>query len=122
MSRDLIRLMQSLFLPALSERRPAGWCPAADVYRTGDGWVIKLEVAGVRPEDLRIEVCGNRLTVRGRRRDTSPCQGWRPHLMEIPYSDFSRSFELATDLNPGSISTDYFEGMLHIEIRTETEA
>jgi HSP20 family molecular chaperone IbpA len=69
-----------------------------------------------------IEVSGNRLTVRGRRRDTSPCQGWRPHLMEVPYGDFSRSFELTNDLNPRSISTEYFEGMLLIEIRTETEA
>src|SRR5581483_10892133 len=113
MSRDLIRFMQSLFLPALSEPRPAGWSPAADVYRTGDGWLIKMDLAGVRPEDIRVEVCGRRLTVSGQRRDSCPGRECRVYLMEIAYCDFSRSFELPSILNPGSITTDYRAGMLH---------
>ncbi len=120
MSRDLIRFMQSLFVPALAECQPAEWCPPADVYRTEDGWLLKLDLAGVRPEDLRIEVCGQRLLVSGQRRDTSRTLSSSCYHMEIAYSHFARGFELPWDLKQSSIATDYRDGMLHINIRTET--
>src|SRR5262245_2664134 len=119
MSRDLIRIMQALFLPHLQECQTAGWWPAADVYRTSDGWLIKLDVAGVRMEDIRIEVQGQRLTVSGSRRDCNLAQGCRHQYMEIAYSEFHRGFELPGDLQQCSISTDYRDGMLHIYIKTE---
>jgi len=65
MSRDLIRFMQSFFAPTLIECQPAGWCPPADIYRTTDGWLLKLELAGVRPEDIEVEAAGQRLRVDG---------------------------------------------------------
>lgn len=121
MSRDLIRFMQSLFVPALQEHCAPAWCPAADVYRTPDGWLLKLDVAGVDAEDIRVAICGQRLTVSGQRRDTSRGQGWRCHHMEIAYSRFERDFELPWDLRHCGITTEYCAGMLHINIRTETE-
>ena len=121
MSRDLIRFMQSFFAPALVECRPAGWCPPADVYRTDDGWLLKIELAGVRPEDIQVQVGGQRLRVSGQRRDTSQALGCRCQHMEIAYSHFERDFQLPSELDHDSITTDYRDGMLHIHIRTETE-
>jgi HSP20 family protein len=120
MSRDLIRLMQSLFVPALVECQSAGWCPPADVYRTTDGWLVKLELAGVQPEDIVIEAAGQSLRVRGQRRDCYRTQDATCFYMEIAYSQFERCFELPWDLKHSSITTDYRDGMLHIHIRTET--
>ena len=34
------------------------WYPAADVYQTEDGWLVKVELAGVSAEDLEIDVQG----------------------------------------------------------------
>ena len=36
--------------------RPSGrlWNPAADVYRTRDGWTVKIDLAGVRPDEIEI--------------------------------------------------------------------
>ena len=38
-----------------SYRRPSGplWQPAVDIYKTPEGWKIKLDLAGVRPRELR---------------------------------------------------------------------
>jgi HSP20 family protein len=121
MSRDLIRFMQSFFTPTLAECRGAGWRPAADVYRTREGWMVKLDVAGVRPEDIHVEVHGNRLMVTGQRRDMSQTQGCCCHHMEIAYSRFERGFELPWDLRHSSLTSEYRDGMLHLYIRTETE-
>ena len=37
------------------------WYPAADVYQTPDGWVVKVELAGVSAEEIVIEIKGNTL-------------------------------------------------------------
>jgi HSP20 family protein len=122
MSQDLIRLMHALFLPAADSCR-GGWCPAADVYRTRGGWIVKFELAGVRAEDIDLEVHGSRITVRGVRRDdvAEPCSYYR---LEIAYSSFERSLELPCDLGRAEITTNYRDGMLlvHIRGRTEEEA
>src|SRR5262245_11168797 len=121
MSRDMIRLMQALFLPGLQSCGEVGWCPAADVYRTGDGWLVKFELAGVRPEDMQVTAGGRVLTVSGRRRDCALTAGYVQYQMEIAYSYFERSLELPCNLDHCGIATDYRDGMLHISI-TETEA
>jgi HSP20 family protein len=118
MSRDIIRLMQALFLPAhgCSE---ATWCPAADLYRTSSGWLVKFDLAGVRPEDVRLQFEGRRLTVSGTRRDCTLTEGCRHYHMEIAYSHFERTLELPGEVDRAHITTEYRDGMLHVHIETE---
>ena len=40
--------------------RKEAWQPRADVYRMPGGWLVKLELAGVRPEEIRLTVRGAR--------------------------------------------------------------
>ena len=80
MARDLTRLMQALFLPAAAGCGDTHWRPPADVYRTARGWLVKLDLAGVRPGDLALAVRGRRLTVRGRRRDWAVEEGDRERI------------------------------------------
>jgi HSP20 family protein len=121
MSQDLIRLMNALFLPAASSCREGLWCPAVDIYRMEKGWLVKFELAGVRADDIDLSALGNRLTLRGVRRDmvTEACGYYR---MEIDYSQFERSVELPCDLKRADISTDFRDGMLLVNIQDRTEA
>src|SRR5262245_6083326 len=119
MARDLIRIMNVLFLPAAEAPRQPAWAPAADVYHTHDGWLVKFELAGVRAEDITLEVGGNRLTVRGVRRDCVPEEWCRCYQMEIAYSHFERTVQLPSRLERARLLTDYRDGMLLVHIRTE---
>jgi HSP20 family protein len=109
------RRFVSLFLQGEPTRAP-DWTPATDIYRTPNGWMVKMELAGVRPEDLELALRGRSLFVRGRRRDC--CQGpnCRQLHMEISYSRFERQIDLPPDLEAARISSDYRDGMLHILI------
>jgi HSP20 family molecular chaperone IbpA len=42
---------------------PSGrlWNPAADVYKTAQGWIVKVDLAGVCSDELEIESDGNHL-------------------------------------------------------------
>jgi HSP20 family protein len=120
MSRDLIRLMQSLF-PTTGMGPEAVWRPAVDVYRTERGWLLKFDLAGVRPQDVTLKVHGNRLTIQGVRRDLTTEQGCSHYRMEISYSHFERTLELPGTIEPASIATDYRNGMLLVHLTTEAD-
>jgi HSP20 family protein len=117
MSEDLIRIMHALFLPAVESCRESPWHPAADVYRGKNGWIVKFELAGVRPEDIELTVQGNRLTLRGvRRDDCAALEGCRYYRMEIAYSPFERSLTLPCDLERANVTSEYRNGMLLVRI------
>jgi HSP20 family protein len=121
MSADLIRLMQSLFIPAAESVREVLWHPPADVYRTRHGWLVKFDLAGVRPEDIHVSVDGSRLTVRGSRRDCCLEEGCRCYQMEIAYSHFERCLTLPADLERTRITAEHRDGMLLVRIQTEAD-
>jgi HSP20 family protein len=122
MPNDLIRLMHALFLPAAETYHTADWQPALDVYQTRTGWLLKFDLAGVRPDDIVLAVSGNRLHVQGTRKDWCAEQGCAHYQMEITYSHFDRVVELPCDLERARIVTDYQYGLLLVRIETEEAA
>ena len=78
MAKSMNRYFQ--FLGSSKNVRPSGglWLPAADVYQTPEGWLVKVELAGVSAEDIEIEIQGNVLYIAGCRKDRS-CYG-RPNV------------------------------------------
>lgn len=126
MSKDLIRLMHALFLPGAEACQDSPWQPNMDVYRTETGWLIKFELAGVRAEEIDLEALGNRLTLRGVRRDgvleaaRKSCGTSLVHYrMEINYSRFERTVELPCDLKRADITTEYRDGLLLVRMETK---
>ncbi len=98
------------------------WMPAADVYETASGWIVKLELAGVRPQDIDVTARGNLLRIRGRRRDRIVHETRCCRSLEISYEQFERLFELSGGLEQGRITTEYRDGMLLVKISTEESA
>jgi HSP20 family protein len=111
---------RSLFFPG-ARTVEVTWHPSADVYRTRRGWLVKLDLAGVRPEDVQIRVEGNRLTVSGMRRDWSLQEGHCHYQMEIIYNHFERSLTLPCDLAQARVSAEHRHGMLLIDVQLEGE-
>ncbi len=120
MSRDLIRLMQSFFPPGKTIGETA-WRPPVDVYRTPKGWLLKFDLAGVRPEEVSLKVEGCRVTIRGVRRDWLTEEGCSYYRMEITYNHFERVVELPCDVEPASVATDYRHGMLLVHLNLEAD-
>ena len=93
------------------------WRPAADVHRTPHGWLIKMELAGVRPEEIQIQTRGQSIIVHGVRRDSQQIECDQCYSLEIAYSQFERQITLPCLLEKTQISTDYRDGMLLIQIQ-----
>src|ERR1700682_643653 len=101
--------------------RPSGrlWNPAADVYRSHDGWIVKIDLAGVRPDELEIEVSEANLRVRGCRRDSLFQEGFTYHQMGITDRRFEQSIQCPCSIQGASMARDYRDGLLIIVLRCE---
>jgi HSP20 family protein len=101
--------------------RPASrlWSPAADVYRSGNGWVIKVDVAGLCADDFEIEINGSSLKLVGCRRDTVYREGFVYQQMEITYSRFEKTIRFPCEVEGGSIEHHYNDGFLIINLECE---
>jgi HSP20 family protein len=99
--------------------RPSGrlWNPAADVYRSDDGWIVKVDLAGVCADELELELEQSGLRIRGCRRDTFFKEGYSYQQMEITYSRFEKSIEFPCSIEAASLAHDYHDGFLIVTLR-----
>ena len=93
------------------------WYPAADVYETDEGWVVKVELAGVAAEDVQIDVQGNYLTIVGSRKDHSCSAGNSYHQMEITYSCFEKTLKFPSSIEGVQMDHMFENGLLIIRLR-----
>jgi HSP20 family protein len=122
MARHDAHRILSLFLPAADVARQLDWQPSADVYRTHSGWLLKFDLAGVRPQDIQLVASGNVLTIRGVRRDCLLEEGCCQYRMEIAYNHFERSIKIPRRLEGAVIKTEHRDGMLIVRISWEDGA
>jgi len=93
------------------------WLPAADVYQTPDGWLIKVELAGVAPEDITIEIDGSVLRLAGSRKDKSCGGGLSYQQMEITYSSFEKTLNFPAPIDGTTVEHNFDNGLLLIKLR-----
>ena len=98
---------------------PSGrlWNPAADVYQSDEGWVVKIDLAGICSDELEIEVLDSKLRISGCRKDTVIREGFIYQQMEITYSRFEKTIQFPAPLEGASIKHDYHDGFLIINLR-----
>jgi HSP20 family protein len=97
------------------------WYPAADVYRTRDGWVVKLELAGVAPDELEVLIAGDTLRVAGSRRDETFGDAVSCHQLEITYSRFEKSIRFPCPIEGADVERRYKDGLLIIYLQSPAE-
>lgn len=99
--------------PALGE---GDWVPNTDVYTTDEGLVIKVELAGMRREDLALTVEDNRLRISGNRPDGCRASKCNFLVMEINYGRFESVIEIPNGYDLNRASAAYMNGFLRIDI------
>src|SRR5882672_6293229 len=103
------------------DKRPSGrlWCPAADVYRTDDGWIVKVDLAGIRPGDIEITLDDRVLRISGSRRDGTCGEGISHYQLEITYSRFEKTIQFPRSIEHASVLRDYRDGLLILRLHEE---
>ncbi|PWU13957.1 MAG: hypothetical protein C5B50_18420 [Verrucomicrobia bacterium] len=92
------------------------WVPNTDIYATDSGLVVKVELAGMRNEDLEITVEGNRLRIAGTRPDGCRAPKCNFLVMEINYGPFESLLEVPPGYDLSQAKAAYQNGFLRIDV------
>ena len=98
-------------------RQNQDWQPAVDIYQATNGWILKVDLAGVRLDDVHVHLGKRTVSISGIRRDgMMEDSGCRHYSMEISYSRFQRTIELPEDIQTARVAVDYRDGILYVRI------
>jgi HSP20 family protein len=100
----------------------ASFAPPVDIYEDDHKLILKLEVPGVKQDDLDIQVEGRTLTVRGERKFSSEEKQENFHRVEHRYGTFARSFTLPNSVDAENVNATYDAGVLQLEFPKKAEA
>ncbi|MHC5036200.1 MAG: Hsp20/alpha crystallin family protein [Planctomycetota bacterium] len=89
--------------------------PAADLCETETSFLVCVEIAGVKSEDVEILVRGRTVFLSGERKAKAP-SGARVHQMEIDFGPFRKAIELPIPIErEEDVKSRYEDGMLILE-------
>jgi HSP20 family protein len=100
----------------------AAFVPPVDIYEDEHKIVLKLEVPGMKEDELDIQLENNVLTVRGERKFEKEEKEENFHRIERRYGSFYRSFTIPNTVNPEGVKANYDAGVLKIELEKRAEA
>lgn len=113
--------MERLFDEARGVQSPATacgyiWAPLADVLETPQAIIAQVELPGVRPEQVVVEILDGDLVVRGER----PFERDEPEptyiMMERAHGTFARRFPLPPGVDGSAVRATLSEGLLTITV------
>jgi len=114
MLRDLDRIMDR---PASAAR----WLPRIDVFDRDTSLVVRVELAGVNPDDVDVTVEDRTLTISGHRSFEQAEQTEGFHRREIFSGEFARTLVLPDGLDAGEITAKAENGILEVMVPRRPE-
>jgi HSP20 family protein len=96
--------------------------PPVDVYEDGHQVVLKMEVPGIKQEDMDVRVENQTLTVKGERKFEKDEKEENFHRIERRYGSFTRSFTLPQTVDTGMVKANYEHGVLTISLAKKEAA
>ena len=99
-----------------------GGIPAVDIQEKDGTLIFRAELPGVDEKDIKLELDGNVLTLKGERRLHDEDKRETYHRIERHYGAFSRSFTLPDTADRDKIKADYKNGVMTITVSQKPES
>jgi HSP20 family protein len=90
--------------------------PAMDVVENEQDLTVRVDLPGLTPEQLHVEVENGVLTISGETGDTVEKEGERYHYRERRFGSFQRSIRLPNTLDADKVDASYENGVLNVVI------
>jgi HSP20 family protein len=90
--------------------------PSIDLSETDNSVEVKMDLPGIKPGEVDIQVNGNLLTISGERKEEKEEKGRTYHRLERRVGMFSRSLTLPCAVVEGEAAAEYRDGILSITL------
>lgn len=89
-----------------------GNMPATDIYETDEDIIIKLDMPGIKKEDIELLADENILEVKAERRELKEKRDENFYRKERGYRKYYRQIPLPKKINPDNLEAEYHNGVL----------
>jgi HSP20 family protein len=96
--------------------RERAWTPAIDVVRDNGNFVVRADIPGIKPEEVKIEVKDDILTVSGEHEEHKEEKDKHYVRRERRYGSFSRSMALPSGVDAKKINAKTHDGVVGVTI------
>ncbi len=90
--------------------------PAIDVLESDSGYDLHIDLPGVMPDHVKVELLEDRLHVTGIRTSTNPPEGSVQHRSERLFGKFMRVIQLPKQIDAEHIEANFNQGVLHVRL------
>ena len=95
---------------------PQRWFPATDVVEAEDAFVLRVDLPGMKQEDVTLEIEDNVLTVSGERKHEADLSGSGYRRLERSFGRFSRAMTLPQGVEVDAVTARFTDGVLEIRV------
>ncbi len=92
------------------------WVPATDLTEEGEHYVLRVDLPGVKDDDVKVELDHHVLTISGQRGSENEQRGDGYRRVERSFGSFSRSLRLPDGVDPEQIHASFGRGVLEVTI------
>ena len=110
----VIETRREIFHTVSWQIRSSIWSPPTDMYETEAGFVVRVEIAGMREEDFEVAVENKVLLISGNRPDLNERRAY--HQMEIRFGKFEIAVEIPIPIEIEGSVAEYKDGFLLIHL------
>jgi len=121
MQEEMNRMFDGVFGRPLA-RAGFDFCPVVDVEENAEGFVLRADLPGVPPKDVKVSLMGDTLTIKGERRQESQTSDSSVLRSERVYGSFERSFTLRTPVRPDQVKASFKDGVLEVRVPKAEQA
>lgn len=92
------------------------WKPQMDIFETRNEIIIQAEIAGVRKEDIIVEVSNKAVKISGNRKSNHADRTATYRLAEIQFGQFERVLYLPNVIDIEKVSAQFSNGFLELTL------
>ena len=92
------------------------YSPSAGLHEGKNEYMLKVDLPGVGKDDVKIEVEGNRIGIRGERKEEREEREGKRYFSESYYGSFMRSFTLPEKIDESQVKASFRDGVLRVTI------
>ena len=105
-----------------SEYENALWSPLTDISEDDNRYYLKVDLPGIKKEDVKINLANGQLTISGERNQETEEKNVKYHRIERSFGKYFRSFTLPEKIKENEIDAEFKDGQLKITIPKSEEA
>jgi len=114
--RGLFGDVESVFNQFFDHPEKPAFRPHWDIVETTDGFCVSIELPGVSPGDVNVEVEEGVLTISGEKKIDRSSENQTVHCFERRSGEFKRSVEFSTPVDLDKIEASFNNGLLFVSI------